>query len=612
MFYSNEVAKCEGNQKKLYRLISKLTEGDKIMPYPDRENDFQLSEDFSKFFLNKIHKIMDDIDEVVQVEKLENKTDYRRYKTVAKEFSHFRHLGAEDISKLISQSATKSWILDPIPTELLKQCLHILIDPITDIVNSSLQAGEFPDGWKCAVVTPLLKKAGMDLVYKSYRPVSNLNFISKIVEKAALSQYIDHLEAMSMFSPQNSAYKKNHSTETLLVKINSDIMNNMDCQNVTLLVLLDLSAAFDTVSMDILSEIFQFRFNIKGTVLSWFKTYLTDREQRVKINSAISEKYKLKFGVPQGSCAGPVVFLGYLSSLYDIVQQHLPTVGGYADDHQLYIAFKPGNNEKQTDAVKNLEKCITDVRSWMLLHKLKINDTKTEFLIIGTKTQLEKVSISEIKVGNESIKAVTKVRNLGVIFDSNMSMLHHVNQVCKKGYHQLTKIRQIRKYLDQEATVSVIHAFVTSHIDYCNALLYGCPKYIINKLQKLQNCAARVVTGKYKFDHISDLMKHLHWLPVVSRIEYKIALLAYKCLRNQAPEYLSNLIEKYVPNRTLRSSKSNLLKVPKTRTKTLGSRAFTSAAPAVWNSLPDGVKNLENIDRFKTSLKTYLFNRAYA
>ena len=212
-------------------------------------------------------------------------------------------------------------------------------------------------------------------------------------------------------------------------------MNNMDCQKVTLLVLLDLSAAFDTVSVDILSEIFQFRFNINGSVLTWFQTYLTNREQRVKINSAISDRYKLKFGVPQGSCAGPVAFLGYLSSLYDIVQQHLPTVGGYADDHQLYLSFKPGPNE--LDATRNLEKCIADVRKWMLTHRLKINDSKTEFLLLGTKQQLEKVNISRISVGKDSVKTVSQTRNLGVIFDSNMSMLQHVNQICKKGYYEL-------------------------------------------------------------------------------------------------------------------------------------------------------------------------------
>ena len=187
---------------------------------------------------------------------------------VSAELSKFKLLDKTDVKSIITGLSTKPCCLDPIPTGLLKSCLDVLVDPITDIVNSSLEHGEFPNCWKCVTVIPLLKKAGLDLVCKSYRPVSNLSFVSKVVEKAGLAQYIDHLESANMYSPQNSAYKKQHSTESLLVRIHSDIMNNMDSQKVTLLVLLDLSAAFDTVSLDILSEIFEHRFNIKNNVLS--------------------------------------------------------------------------------------------------------------------------------------------------------------------------------------------------------------------------------------------------------------------------------------------------------------------------------------------------------
>ena len=173
------------------------------------------------------------------------------------------------------------------------------------------------------------------------------------VVKAVHEQHVDHLDSIDMFTSNNSAYKKHHSTETLLVKINSDIMNNMDQQTVTMLVLLDLSAAFDTVSLGILTEIFQFQFGIAGNVLKWFVSYLSDREQRVKIYQTLSDAYKVRVGVPQGSCAGPVAFLGYLSSLYDVIQEHLPEVGGYADDNQLCLAFKPKSDDEQA-AINNM------------------------------------------------------------------------------------------------------------------------------------------------------------------------------------------------------------------------------------------------------------------
>ena len=144
-------------------------------------------------------------------------------------------------------------------------------------MNGSLQTGAFPDCWKCGIITKLLKKKGSDLVCRNYRPGTNLSFLSKIVEKAGLSQYVDDLDSIDMFTSNNSAYKKHHSTETLLVKINSDIMNNVDQQTVTMLALLDLSVAFDTVSLGILTEIFQFRFGIAGNVLKWFVLKLPER-----------------------------------------------------------------------------------------------------------------------------------------------------------------------------------------------------------------------------------------------------------------------------------------------------------------------------------------------
>ena len=214
-------------------------------------------------------------------------------------------------------------------------------------------------------------------------------------------------------------------------------------------------------------------------------------------------------------------------------------------------------------------------------------------------------------MGQSSTQASDCVRNLGVIFDSNMSMIPHVNHMCKKGYHQLTKIRQIKKYIDRKTLETLVHSFVTSNIDYCNSLLYGIPLSKLNKLQKLQNCAARVITGTFRSHHITPVLKELHWLPIAIRVEYKIALLTFKCLHDQAPGYLKDLIKIYRPTRALRSASQNLLQVPRTKTRTLGTRAFTYAAPTVWNSLPQNIRTQHSLDHFKTLLKTYLFNIAY-
>ena len=240
------------------------------------------------------------------------------------------------------------------------------------------------------------------------------------------------------------------------------------------------------------------------------------------------------------------------------------------------------------------------------------NDTKTELLIIGTHQQLAKVTIDSVKVGTSNIKPMKSVRNLGSWFDNHMSMNVHVGKVCSKAFRGLYNIRQIRKFLSIESTKTLVHAFVTSHLDYCNSLLSGLPQYQCDRLQKVLNAAARITCLVPRFDHITPVLQDLHWLPVKSRIEFKIALIVYKALNGMAPDYiLQLLVTKPTSRYQLRSDDRHLLCIPKTKCKTLGDRAFAHAAPTLWNSLPLSIRESCGVPSFKSNLKTYLFKKAF-
>ena len=240
-----------------------------------------------------------------------------------------------------------------------------------------------------------------------------------------------------------------------------------------------------------------------------------------------------------------------------------------------------------------MEACLDEIRTWMAVNLLKLNETKTEYILIGSKFNMpDLTSINTITIGNDIINAVDSVRNIGAVIDGRLTMIPHLNNIIKTCYQHLRSIGQIRKYLTTAATISLIHAFITSKLDNLNSLLYGLLDVQIEKLQLIQNQAARLIFQKKKYDSVSPLLLQLHWLPVKFRLDYKILLLTFKCLHNLAPVYLSELLESYIPARTLRSAEKYLLKEPAFRTETYGKRAFSNIAPRLWNNLPLHVKFL--------------------
>ena len=477
---------------------------------------------------------------------------------------------------------------------------------ITRIINMSLTDGEFPESFKLALVTPLIKKTSLDPnVLKNYRPVSNLAFLSKILEKVAAAQLEKHLDENELFEPFQSAYRKRHSTETALLRIHNDIQHQLGNKKSVLLVLLDLSAAFDTIDHEKLLDIME-HLGVKGTALNWFHSYLSNRKQSIIINSKRSSEKALSYGVPQGSVLGPKLYAIYVTALGVLLRKLKMTYHLYADDTQIYMAFNPKDTEDTTNSFANVENAIKLVKDWMSSHKLKMNDSKTEVLVIHPKCNLNSrsppLTISDIK-----IRPATSVRNLGVIFDAQCKLENHINNICSSAHLKLYSIGKIRRFLTSSAAERLVHALITSKLDYCNSLLYGVTSTHIKKLQRVQNTAARLITGTKRREHITPVLFNLHWLPVTERIKFKLLLLVFKALNDQAPPYIAELIKPYRPNRNLRSDNQGLVATTKT-SSSYQFNAFSSAGPRLWNSLPLNIRTTTNLNSFKRQLKTHLFN----
>jgi hypothetical protein len=350
------------------------------------------------------------------------------------------------------------------------------------------------------------------------------------------------------------------------------------------------------------------RFGIRGKALQWIESYFENRSQTVTIDGNKSKEQVLTCNVPQGSVLGPKFFVDYESPLGDIIRKHGLTAHFYADDSQLYLSFGP---ENEVPSMKKLENCVAEIRCWMASNFLKLNDDKTELIFLGTSKNLAKLSVNTVQIGDSTIESSKTVRNIGAVFDQQLKMEPQVIATCKAAWFRLFQISKIRPYLSVDETKSLVHAYVTSKLDQNNSLLFGCPDTLISRIQKVQNAAAKLIFKAKKYDHVTGLLKELHWLPAHQRITFKVLLLTYKALNGEGPDYLKELLQWHQPKRSLRSSNELLLNIPKTRLNTYGDKAFQAAAPRLWNSLPLKIKQSSSTMAFKQALKTHLFKTAY-
>ena len=357
----------------------------------------------------------------------------------------------------------------------------------------------------------------------------------------------------------------------------------------------------------------QTSFGISGAPLDWFKPYLSARSERVSIPGAVSDSLPLNWGVPQGSRIGPLLYIIYSSKLFNIIERHLPNSRCYVDDSQIYLSLKRDDLSCQQDAIAAIQNCIDDIHLWMEHDKLLLNNEKTECLVIGTQQQLSKVNISSITVGNTAIMKSSVVKNLGSYIDDKLSMNSHINKVCNTSFYYLHNIKRIRKHLSRDSSETLIHAFVSSRLDYCNSLLYGLPQVEIDKIQRVQNVAARLIFEQPKFCHITLVLSQFHWLPIKYRIEFKILLTTFKAIHGMAPDYICKLISRRKSTGySLRSSKKVMLEVPSGKIlPTLGGGAFCYAAPKLCNNLPSEISSLDSLSNFKCHVVTYLFKEAF-
>ena len=600
-YYKNKLDETKKDMKSMYKTLNRVLGQEKQLIYPTNKNAKSVANEMSDFFLDKITNIRESISQAY-TPSFEKEMSHE--KPDVKPLKKFSELTSDDVKCLLKGMNNKSCDLDPMPTWLLKECIGVLLPVLTHIINSSLKSNSFPDLLKCATITPIIKDPDGDCeLYRNYRPISNTSFIAKLLEKSALNQINQHIDSNNLHSEFQSGYRKYHSCETATLKVVDDIKRDIEKGNLSALLLLDMSAAFDTVDHSTLLNRLSKSYGIKDGAAEWIQSYLTGRTFSVRVNGQDSKIKNVLFGVPQGSLLGPLMFILYTKDLTYIAAKYGLSIHLYADDTQLYIGFQPVDNINVTEEL--IEKCLNDIKQWMLKNFLKLNPEKTDMILIGSKKKLQAFDSLSIYLDNKEIKSSNVVKTLGVLLDPTLSMTQEINQKCSSAYFHLRNIGRIKRCLDEKRRILLVQSLVLSKLDYCNSILANVPMYLIKKLQRVMNAAVRMIYDVKKRDHISPYIMRAHFLPVKYRIRFKLCLIVYKALHGMAPDYIQELLVPRHP--TLRGGRDiMMLEIPFKKEKTVQYQMCIH-----WNELPLNIRMSSSIAQFKKNLKTHYFQEAF-
>ncbi|KAK3521007.1 hypothetical protein QTP86_015761, partial [Hemibagrus guttatus] len=545
-FYKEKLETSAQDPRKLHNIFSSL-----LNPLAPPSPSSLTAEDFASFYTEKIERICQTFTSLPT-----SPTSHNQH-SATPSLTQLSTVAAEEVLQITRSCNPTTCPLDPIPSAMLQTISPDLLPFITTVINGSLTSGHVPTAFKKARVIPILKKPALDPSdISNYRPVSLLSFLSKILERVVCNQLSDYLMQNNLHDPNQSGFKAAHSTETALLAVTEKLHAARSAKLSSVLILLDLSAAFDTVNHKTLLSTLR-SLGICGTAWEWFASYLDGRSYQVTWKGLTSAPCRLSTGVPQGSVLGPLLFSLYTHSLGKVISSHGFSYHCYADDTQLIFSFPPSD----TTTSARISACLADISSWMTAHQLKLNPSKTELLIIpGDPSPAQNLTIS---LSNSMISPTASARNLGVTMDNQLSFSSHVTNVTRSCRFLLYNIRRIGPFLSTQATQVLVQSLVISRLDYCNSLLAGLPLNAIRPLQMIQNAAARLVSTCPS----SPTPPHCCVPYTAARIRFKTLMLAYKAKNGPAPSYLKALVTSRTAPCLLRSTSTARLVPPSLREK---------------------------------------------
>ena len=529
-FYSAQIQKCKNDPKSLYKILNELTGNKKARITPTNEPEIITAEQMSDFYVEKVLNIRQSINaEGSPDEPLmkHDKVTTRKHPS-SSVFADFREINVNELKEILSSLNKKSCAIDPAPAFILGKCFDLLYPIFLKIVNSSIFHCEFPNPLKHAIVTPILKGSSLDPeTFKNYRPVSSLPFVAKLVEKSLHVQLNNYIEGYNLYPQFQSSYRQHHSCETSLTKLIDVIQDSLFNGKNVALILLDSSAAFDTVDQHRLITKLERNFGIKGNALKLINSYFQHRTFSTTINNTHSSPRELLHGVPQGSLLGPLFYVLYTHEIEEIVLKYGLSIQTYADDCQIYASFYDNEKEEIERLIKH---CLDEIQSWMKANFLKLNAEKTVVKLFRHKKSL----LTDFNSIGETTEGPIKI--LGASINDVWNYNEFISKKVQTCNFHLRNLCNIKDCLDVPTRILLVTNLILSTVDYCNILLLGATDLALRPLRLVINKAIRFIYNLKIRQHITPYYKRTHFLPIQQRIKFEASLIAYKIFNGQAPK----------------------------------------------------------------------------
>lgn len=601
-YYDNVFRTTQNDIRKTWSHINGLLGRGKKTPLPNDmyhndlllKSDLQKAKYFNEYFIDLPSKINKEIPPV--------QTSYKQFLSVQNHSSslYFRPTSVHEISNFVlTLKPSKACGSDDISPKVIKTCIQCIVEPLCDIFNKSLFQGIVPNKLKIAKVIPVFKKNDRKNI-ENYRPIALLPIFSKILEKIVYKRLDDFLRLHDILIPQQFGFRKNCSTSMGVLNLVNTIINAIDAGKFCLGVFLDLSKAFDTIDHDILLSKLE-HYGIRGIALKWFKNYLHNRLQYVVVNGVKSQSRKVKYGVPQGSVLGPLLFLIYINDIINSSQ--LFTYSLFADDTCLLSHHKDMHN-----LILSANNEVHNIFKWFCCNKLLLNASKTQYVVFRSRGKRIPDNIDPLTIGGHLINRSQNVRFLGVTVDDHLTWKDHLSNVCTKVSRSVGVIFKLRFFLPEQTLVTLYNAIIMPHLTYCNVAWGNTYRSHINKLIVLQKKAIRLITNSNYRSPSNPLFVQLQMLPLDELVSMNCLIFMYK---SQSAQNNSFLKDAFIVNSTVHSYNTrqrNLIHQPFARTQT-ASNSFVINCIKEWNKLPQNIRSSPTLPMFKHTCREYLFER---